>query len=277
MKNTILNLEQLGQYFSRLGLPAPKTRPECNYDLLCQLQYAHVTKIPYENLDIVAGNPLPMTVEGQYDKMAARHRGGYCFELNGLLAALLAACGCKVTTYMGRFLRGETEIPMRRHRVVRAECKDGTIISDVGIGQSAPRHPLRLKEGLVQEQFGESYKIQREPFLGWVIYDLHKGQWRRFYSFTEEEQLDIDFVMPSFYCEKSPDSIFNKALMVAIKTRDGRKTIDGNKFRIFRPGDVNETVIESSSQLAGILADHFYVSSPDPDEYDLWYEKGCTQ
>ncbi len=275
MESTSLTLAQLGPYFNRLGRPEPQTRPECSYELLCQLQYAHVSKIPYENLDIVAGTVLPMTVAGQYSKIAEQRRGGYCFELNGLFAALLAGCGYKITTYMGRFLRGETEIPMRRHRVVRVECADGVFIGDVGIGQSAPRHPLRLEEGLVQEQFGESYKLMREPFFGWVIYDLYKGQWRRFYSFTEEEQLDIDFVMPSFYCEKSPDSVFNKALMVAIKTQDGRKTIDGNKFRIFSSNSVKETVVESSSHLALILAEHFNVSSPDPAEYELWYKNGC--
>jgi N-hydroxyarylamine O-acetyltransferase len=175
---------------------------------------------------------------------------------------------------MGRYLRGETAIPMRRHRVIRTECADGTFICDVGVGQQAPRFPLALVPDLVQEQFGETYKITREPFLGWVVNDLYKGEWRRFYSFTEEEQLDIDFVMPSFYCEKSPDSIFNKSMMLSIKTEQGRKTIDGNTFRIFTPIGVHEEVIAAPGQLIGLLDRHFNIEIADADQAGAWLAGG---
>ncbi|MCK9253275.1 MAG: arylamine N-acetyltransferase [Clostridiales bacterium] len=257
---------EIRAYFNRLGLPPPEDEPSCTCALLEQLQLAHVTRIPYENLDILAGRPLPMTWQGQFQKMVANRRGGYCFELNGLFANLLSALGYEVTTYMGRFLRGETTIPMRRHRVIRAVCAEGTFICDVGVGQSAPRYPLELVPGRIQEQFGETYKITREPFFGYVIHDLHRGQWRRFYSFTEEEQLDIDFVMPSFYCEKSPDSIFNKALMLSIKTLDGRKTIDGQLFRTFSGDEVTENRIASAAELNALLQEHFNLDPPDLDQ-----------
>ena len=256
-------LFEIQAYFRRLGLPEPERRPACTRALLEQLQLAHVTRIPYENLDILAGRPLPMTWQDQFAKMVEKRRGGYCFELNGLFAFLLSALGCEVTTFMGRFLRGETAIPMRRHRVIRAVCAEGTFICDAGVGQSAPRFPLELVLDRVQEQFGETYKITREPFFGWVIHDLHRGQWRRFYSFTEEEQLDIDFVMPSYYCETSPDSIFNKTLMLSIKTLDGRKTIDGRLFLMFSPAGVTEKQISSANELNKLLEEHFNLDPPD--------------
>lgn len=260
-------------YFNRLGLPVPSDPPVCNRALLDKLQYAHVTQIPYENLDILDGIDLPMTFDGQFRKMIIRQRGGYCFELNGVFAGLLKALGYRITTYMSRYLRGEKTIPMRRHRVIRAECDDGVFICDVGVGQKAPRFPLALIPDLVQEQWGETYKITREPFFGWVIYDLHENQWRRFYSFTEEEQLDIDFVMPSFYCEKSPDSVFNKGLMLSIKTKEGRKTIDNNLFRIFTPSGVNEKVITSPEQLADLFK-HFNLERPTIDQARSWLSFG---
>ncbi|MDW7656733.1 MAG: arylamine N-acetyltransferase [Bacillota bacterium] len=261
-------------YFHRLGLAIPPGSLTCDRDLLNRLQYAHVTRIPYENLDILSGKDLPMTCEDQFSKMILGRRGGYCFELNGLFACLLQTIGYRITTYMGRYLRGETTIPMRRHRVIRTECNDGTFICDVGVGQQAPRFPLALVPDLVQEQFGETYKISREPFLGWVVYDLYKGQWRRFYSFTEEEQLDIDFVMPSFYCEKSPESIFNKSMMLSIKTEQGRKTIDGSTFRIFSPAGVHEEVISKPEQLIELMDLQFNLSGPDTDQARVWLAAG---
>lgn len=256
MKPIVLS-DKSRTYLARLGIDPQQESLFCNRDLLERLQYAHVTRIPYENIDILAGKPLPLDYDGQFDKIINHARGGYCFELNGLFGHLLADLGYGVTTFMSRYLRGETQIPMRRHRVIRAVCDDGSFLCDVGVGQQAPRQPLLMQVDLVQEQFGETYKLIREPFYGWTVMELHQGSWRRFYCFTEEEQLDIDFVMPSYYCENAPDSIFRAAPMIAIKTADGRKTIDGQVFRIFSPDGVVETVIASQVDMTDILDQHF--------------------
>ena len=127
---------------------------------------------------------------------------------------------------------------MRRHRVMRVEATDGVWLCDVGIGEICQREPIAMVEGLVQEQFGETYKLEKEDFLGWVLYDLYKGSWRKFYSFTEEPQLLADFIAPNFYCEKHPDSPFNKQEMFAVKTLEGRKTLDGHVYKEFKNGEV---------------------------------------
>ena len=85
---------------------------------------------------------------------------------------------------------------------------------------------------------GESYRLEKEDFLGWVLWDLYKGSWRKFYSFTEEPQLVADFVALNFYCEKHPESPFNKQEMFALKTLDGRRTLDGNLYKEIHNGTV---------------------------------------
>ncbi|MBQ5370535.1 MAG: RidA family protein, partial [Bacteroidaceae bacterium] len=40
---------------------------------------------------------------------------------------------------------------------------------DIGVGQVAPRLPLRLREGEIQEQNGETYRFTRDADLGWVL------------------------------------------------------------------------------------------------------------
>ena len=78
---------------------------------------------------------------------------------------------------------------MCRHRVLIVKATDGVWCVDVGIGEVCPRYPLELKNGLEQEQFDECYRFDKDPFLGWVLMDLHHGEWRPFYSFTEEPKL----------------------------------------------------------------------------------------
>lgn len=224
-------------YFHRIGLELPEDLTP-NSALLRQLHLAHCTTVPYENLDMIRGIPTSLEEDALFRKIVEEGRGGLCFELNGSFGNLLRALGYQVTDYAARYLRGESTLPMRRHRVLKVEATDGTWLCDVGIGEVCQREPVRLEEGLVQEQFGETYKLEKEEFLGWVLWDLYKGSWRKFYSFTEEPQLEVDYIAPNFYCEQHPESPFNKKEMFAVKTLEGRKTLDGNLYKEFCNGTV---------------------------------------
>lgn len=68
------------------------------------LQWAHITHIPYENLDILAGIPLSLKVENLFQKIIVRKRGGFCFELQGLYKELLESIGFRVVQYSARFI-----------------------------------------------------------------------------------------------------------------------------------------------------------------------------
>lgn len=68
--------------------------------------------------------------------------------------------------------------------------------------------------------------------------DLHHGEWRQFYSFTEEPQLNVDYIAPMFYCEKHPDSPFIHQEMFSLKTEKGRITLDGHLYKEFENGNV---------------------------------------
>ena len=225
-------MTKIQAFFSRIGL-APETKIEYTVDLLGRIQTACVLSIAYENLDILAGKPILLTPEALFDKIITHGRGGYCFELNGLLTHMLRDMGFSVSERFARFLRGEREIPMRRHRVTVVTLPDGVYLLDIGVGQIAPRLPLKITEGVIQEQNGESYRFRRDSVHGWVLEDLHHGEWRDYIGFSDDLAFDVDFLQPSFFCEAHPDSVFNKSPMIAIKTPAGRCTIDGRTYKEF--------------------------------------------
>ena len=227
------------KYFKRIGIPENTVITE-SVEFLNLIHFQNCVSIPYENLDLVGGKLLSLRSEDVLKKICSK-RGGYCFEINGLLSDFLKENGFEVTNYLGRFLRGMNEIPVRHHRVLKVACQGQYYIMDVSIAQSSPMLPLKLTEGIIQGQFGESYKFEKDPFLGWVLCDLYKGQWRNFYSFTEDEQLDIDFILPSFYCERHPSSRFNKFPIVGLKTKDGRKTLNDREYKVFEGGKLTES------------------------------------
>ncbi len=250
----------LDRYFNRIGLEYSENL-RADFGLLEKIQYAHVTHIPYENIDILRGIPINLDTDALYEKIIVNGRGGYCFELNGLYARLLRELGYKVEDKMARFLRGETAMPMRRHRILCVEGVDGIrSICDAGVGTISPRHPLPLEFGKEFLQFGETYRLRKDEIYGTVVEELYKGEWRDVYGFTDEAQYDLDYIMPSFYCEKHPDSIFNKSYMLSLKTETGRHTLDGNIYKEFVGEEISLIRELSEPETVEYLSGKFYTN-----------------
>ena len=247
--------QKMNAYLQRIGVTGP-VKPD--YETLCTLQLNHLLHVPYENVDIVRDIPLSLEVDAIYDKVVTRGRGGYCFELNALFAWLLRNLGYQVKDYMGRFLINETVLPpMRRHRILGVTIDGEMYLADVGVGMVIPRVPFAIKPGVVSHQNGEQWKLEVEPFYGYVLYELKEDGWRALYSFTEEEQAEIDYVMPSFWCEKSPDSIFRAGDKIHIFTKDGRKSVAGREVKIFSPSGVEVILPQTDAEYYELLKVHF--------------------
>ena len=84
----------LDAYLGRIGLNG---RPS-----IAQVHRAHLTSIPFENLDPHQGVPVSLEVEDLERKLVTERRGGYCFEQNLLLKAALEALGAEVDMFLAR-------------------------------------------------------------------------------------------------------------------------------------------------------------------------------
>lgn len=226
-------MDKVQQFFQRIGMD-PFTRVEMTEEFLGVIQSNCFLTIPYENLDILAGKALNLDGEALFQKIVINDRGGYCFEVNGLLAYMLRKMGFSVTERFARFLPGEPSIPMRRHRVVIVTLNGCDYMMDIGVAMTSPRLPLKVEAELIQTQNGETYRFRRDERHGWMLSDLHNGSFKDYLCFTDDIVYDIDFLQPSFFCEKHPDSIFIKNPIVCIKTPDGYQTTDGKTYNVFR-------------------------------------------
>ena len=244
-------------YLERIRYNGPM---EPTREALFALQRAHLYAVPYENLDILAGKPLSLSEDALFDKIVTRKRGGYCFELNELFGRLLRALGYTVTDLFARFLKGEEGVPMRRHHVLLVSIpgnEEEAWVCDVGVGSGSPTEPVLLERSIEQERDGEVYRFVTEPFLGWVLEEQKRGVWGPVYSFTLERQLPVDFVAASFFCEKAPESIFNKEPMLSLRRAGGRVTLDGEVFRVFDGESVTEERAATEEQKRAWIAERF--------------------
>ncbi len=217
------------RYLERLQL---RDVARADAQTLAHLQCAHLHRVPYENLDILMGKPLSLDPESVFQKVVERGRGGYCFELNALFRHLLEALGYSVTSHFARFWQNEPDPPPKpRHHVLIVPVDGERYLVDVGVGEIVPRWPIMLRDGWIQRQGEECYRVRRVDFFGWMLERQVEGAWMDIFSFTEEPRLERDFITTSYWCEHAQESIFRNQPMVMVRTELGRNTFDGRFFR----------------------------------------------
>src|SRR5689334_20548662 len=91
-------------YLDRIGYHGPLAPTA---ETLRALQIAHLQTVPFENLSIHARQPIVLDDESLFDKVVMRRRGGFCYELNGLFAALLRALRFQVSMLSAAVARGD--------------------------------------------------------------------------------------------------------------------------------------------------------------------------
>lgn len=125
-------------YLARIGV---NTEVAPDLQSLEMLQRAHLTAVPFENLDVYYRRGVRTTAEWSVPKIVERRRGGWCFELNGAFSCLLEALGFEVRRLAATVLY-DTISPMPTHLTLEVTL-DRPYLVDVGFGDSFIR-PLPL-------------------------------------------------------------------------------------------------------------------------------------
>ncbi len=89
------------RYLQRLQLDAPPPRTLAGLTLL---QQRHNALLPFETLSCLLRDAVPIDLDSVQRKLLDERRGGYCFELNGGLLALLQALGFDAQPLSARVL-----------------------------------------------------------------------------------------------------------------------------------------------------------------------------
>ena len=259
-RSKLMTDTQISAYLRKLQLA--ELDPQPTLATLTKLQYAHLKMIPFDNFDILNGKITSLKHQDLFDKIILHNRGGICFELNGLYNWLLESLGFQVESYASRFIDKIDPFQIRRHRLLCVTIDGARYLTDVGVNSESPRKPLLLLDGLEQNDGIRQYKLLKEEFWGWVVWQKEqRKQWRRLMGFTEEFQLDKDFIMPCFWCDAHPDSPFNKGKTLSIFRDDCNITIRSNLLKFYLGGRVKYRYnIQTGEELKAILWEHFGIN-----------------
>jgi N-hydroxyarylamine O-acetyltransferase len=226
-------------------------------DTLRELQIAHLLAVPFENLSIHSGEPIILDDQALFEKIVARRRGGYCYELNGLFAALLRSLGFKVEMLSAGVANSEAEFGPDFDHMTLLVTLEQRWLADVGFGDSF-LEPLLLDERGIQSQGERSYRIVPEGDYLILSQRETVGEWQAQYRFSLQPHRYADYAEMCHYHQTSPDSHFTKARICSRATPDGRVTLSGMRLiTTTREGGREEVAVADNDAYAQLLSDHF--------------------
>lgn len=254
--------ERLQHYLYRIGFSGT---PRADLATLEEIVSRHVASFPFDALDAFTGTPPGIDTARHFAKLVHGGRGGWCYEHNGVLGAMLALAGFPVTRIAGEVMRARSETSRPAgHLALLVEC-DGLWLVDVGFGGSLTR-PLPLVEG---EWTDGPYRVSLER--------LADGHWRFkerlgdgdpfFYDFMPVAADELALARMSGWQGSSPESNFVRNLVV--QRRDGPRhlALRGKVLTESRVGGSVKRELASAADLVTTLRDDFGIDLPEIAEF----------
>jgi N-hydroxyarylamine O-acetyltransferase len=234
-------------YLARIGAARPDRADD---DALRGLHLRHLLTVPFENLSVHLGEQIVLDEEALVAKIVERHRGGFCYELNGAFAALLAALDYDVALLAARAYGADGLGIPYDHMVVRV----GEWLVDVGFG-SHSHYPLRLDVGGDQLDPGGTFRIDEASDGDLVVFKDGEPQYRVW----SRRQALRDFAAGCWWHRSCPESHFTRSLVCSLTTEDGRLTLSGRTLIRTVAGQRREQSLDGDAVVLDAYRTHFGV------------------
>lgn len=251
---------QINAYLQRIGIAEPETTASG----LAQLQQAQLNAIAFENINPLLGILPDLDTPALMEKILDQGRGGYCFELNGLLGLALKTLGFDSDPIMARVRMGRSEGGPRHHLAYIVEADEELWLVDAGFGGPAPQYPLRLNCEDEQQQGHETFRLRHEPGSGERVLEKRvDDSWFALYSFDRATVQRCDLDAANVLCATWDQSLLSQNLLLCRNTDSGRIHLFNNNFSEFRAGEQISRLIESVEELSGLIRNDFGISITD--------------
>ncbi|MGH9874537.1 MAG: arylamine N-acetyltransferase family protein [Pyrinomonadaceae bacterium] len=226
-------------------------------ETLRELQVAHLLAVPFENLSIHARQPIVLEDKALFTKIVADRRGGFCYECNGLFAALLRALGFEVTMLSAEVANAEGVFgPAFDHMTLMVSLEQRWL-ADVGFGDSF-LEPLRLDERGDQLQANRAYRIDADGPLFTLMQSVSGSEWNAQYRFSLQSHEYADYAEMCHFHQTSPQSHFTRSRLCSLATEAGRITLSDMRFITTSTNHAKqERILTSEAEYEAILRERF--------------------
>ncbi|WP_239524411.1 arylamine N-acetyltransferase family protein [Halogeometricum borinquense] len=188
---------------------------------------------------------IVLSIQALYEKVVERHRGGFCFELNGLFGWLLAELGFDVTRVAARMV-SDLELPANHHPLL--VTLDRTYLVDVGMGAPMLREPVPLGGAGDRDEAGVTWRIvdSDRPDAEYLLQYCESDDWQDRYVFdSTRRELDY-FAATCDYLQSAPESGFTGDPVVVKSTPDGHAKLKPTVFSRTRRDETDEQSVDEA-------------------------------
>lgn len=252
----------LDAYFARIGYSGSRAP---TLELLRAIVAHQPRAIAFENLNPWLDLPVDLDLTSLEAKLVTGARGGYCFEQNGLLLAVLQALGFEAHGLLARVIWGrpvETISP-RTHMIIRVALDGRDLLVDVGLGGMTLTGVLELVADVEQTTSHEPFRLIREDAATWREEALVAGEWKPTCRFDLMPAHAIDYVVANHFTATSPASHFKQGPVAARVDVDRRHVLRGLELGVHHLGGPTERrVLESPQAFERVLEDVFLITPP---------------
>ncbi|MFF5921066.1 arylamine N-acetyltransferase [Streptomyces flavochromogenes] len=256
-------LARIGYEVERDGELAPDLRT------LTALHRAHVRAVPFENLDVALGRPVPLDLKSLQAKLVERRRGGYCYEQNSLFAAVLERIGFTVTARGARNRSRGAALPPVTHALLVVTIEGEQWLADVGFGWQGPLEPVPLRDGVRVEQSGWTFGMVVEDEGIRVLRSLRPQGWTDLYAFSPQTLYPGDFTVMNHYSSSHPQSRFLGQVVAQWPGADERRALVRDTLTTVRTDGVVEERVVPVDELIATLESRFGIELDDEERTGL--------
>jgi N-hydroxyarylamine O-acetyltransferase len=230
--------------------------------VLRAIHRAHLLSISYENLDIHLGRRLLLDSDAMFEKIVSRRRGGWCYEMNGLLAWALQEIGFDVTLLGGTVAREHRGDSAEGNHLVLLVQLDQPWLADAGFGNGI-LEPLPLSEGEFV-QYGFRFRLERSGER-WFFHNHQYGGTG--FDFTLKPHNMHDFSEQCHWLQTAPDSGFVRLTTChrwcATDPTGGIDILRGAILQHVTPNSISERTIEHETDYRQVLHETFALDLGD--------------
>ena len=248
------------KYLRRIGIENAKLSNDLK--TLKLLQKQHLLHVPFENLDIHWKRPIILDAEKTYEKIIDKKRGGFCYELNGLLFEFLIEAGFSCKRISARVSNGTDFGAEYDHLAILTKIDGEEFLTDVGFGDFTAE-PLKFVLDVDQSDENGTFLIRKFDENYFEVVKKDGDSWKSEYIFKDSAREFQEFSEMCNFHQTSPESHFTRNKLCSIMTEKGRKTLTNKKFIETRNGEKIETEINSEEDFDRILAQAFQIKKAE--------------
>ena len=242
---------------------------ELDLGFLSDVVARHVATFAFSNVGSRLGEDLPLDFEALFLRIVAQRRGGYCFEQNGLLYAVLEELGFSPELYLARVIYDQDTHPGLTHRITMVEYEDRRYVLDVGFGPLGPRIPVPMSA--IESNDGDKiFRIAERRPGEFHMQFFKEGDFFSLYRFELARYGQADCELGHFYSHRHPDAAFVNHLVVSLVQESETRSLRDSEYWVIQKSGTQNREISDSEQLRRILVGELGIQVTEEESRRLY-------